>query len=107
MGFLKRPKAPEPTAQELAVVERQSRRLDEEIEEQEKRLKAIARGRLGTASLLAPGTQTSTTSGGKRSGGSMLMGARTGRGSGMMTGVSSGTYVASDIARSSNTRRSV
>ena len=42
MGFLKRPKAPEPTAQELAIVERQSRRLDEEIEEQEKRLKAIA-----------------------------------------------------------------
>ena len=38
MGFLKRPKAPEPTAQELAVVERQSRRLDEEIEESEKRL---------------------------------------------------------------------
>ena len=107
MGFLKRPKAPEPTAQELAVVERQSRRLDEEIEEQEKRLKAIARGRLGTASLLAPRTQTSTTSGGKRSGGSMLMGARTGRGSGMRTGTSSGTYVASDIARARNTNRSV
>ena len=106
MVFLKRPKAPEHTTQELAVVERQSRRLDEEIEEQEKRLKAIARGRLGTASLLAPGTQTSTTSRGKRQGG-RLMGARTGRGSGMMTGVSSGTYVASDIARSSNTKRSV
>ena len=76
MGFLKRPKAPEPTAQELAVVERQSRRLDEEIEESEKRLKAIARGRLGAASLLAPGIQTSIGSG-KRTGGSM----RTGRGS--------------------------
>ena len=106
MGFLKRPKAPEPTAQELAVVERQSRRLDEEIEEQEKRLKAIARGRLGISSLLAPGTQTSTTSGGKKQSGS-LMGARTGRGSGMRTGVSSGTYVASDIARARNTNRSV
>ena len=74
MGFLKRPKAPEPTAQELAVVERQSRRLDEEIEESEKRLKAIARGRLGAASLLAPGIQTSTgsarASGSTRSGGS-------------------------------------
>ena len=74
MGFLKRPKAPEPTAQELAVVERQSRRLDEEIEESEKRLKAIARGRLGAASLLAPGIQTSggstRASGSTRSGGS-------------------------------------
>jgi hypothetical protein len=70
MGFLKRPKAPEPTAQELAVVERQSRRLDEEIEEQEKRLKAIARGRLGTASLLAPSIQKSGGST-KRTGGSM------------------------------------
>ena len=47
MGFMKRPKAPEPTAQELAVVERQSRQLDEEMEESEKRLKALARGKLG------------------------------------------------------------
>ena len=38
MGFLKRPKAPEPTAQELAGVARQSRMLDEETEEMEKRL---------------------------------------------------------------------
>jgi len=105
MGFLKRPKAPEPTAQELAVVERQSRRLDEEIEEQEKRLKAIARGKLGTASLLAQAQPTKTSIGKKRSG--SLMGARTGRNSGMMTGVSSGTYVASDMARTSNTQRSV
>ena len=104
MGFLKRPKAPEPTAQEIAVVERQSRRLDEEIEEQEKRLKAIARGRLGTASLLAQAQPTSTGSGRPRGG--SLMGARTGRGSGMMTGVSSGTYVASDIARASNRNQS-
>ena len=50
---MKRPKAPEPTAQELAVVERQSRQLDEEMEENEKRLKAIARGKLGSKSLLA------------------------------------------------------
>ena len=50
---MKRPKAPEPTAQELAVVERQSRMLDEEMEENEKRLKALARGKLGSKSLLA------------------------------------------------------
>ena len=50
---MKRPKTPEPTAQEKAVVERQSRMLDEEMEESEKRLKALARGRLGSKSLLA------------------------------------------------------
>lgn len=90
MGFLKRPKAPEPSAQELAVVERQSRRLDEEIEESEKRLKAIARGRLGSASLLASGTASST---GTRAGKS------TGKGS--MLGSSGGSYGSSGL--SSNT----
>ena len=50
---MKRPKAPKPTAQEKAVVERQSRMLDEEMEESEKRLKALARGKLGSKSLLA------------------------------------------------------
>ena len=93
MGFLKRPKAPEPTAQELAVVERQSRRLDEEIEEQEKRLKAIARGRLGTASLLAPGTQTSPKSMRSRSG---SRGQRAARGS--MMGAMGGAYGSSGIS---------
>lgn len=53
MGFMKRPKAPEPTAQELAVDQRQSRMIDEEIAEGEKRLKAVARGKLGASSLLA------------------------------------------------------
>lgn len=64
MGFLKRPKAPEPTAQELAGVARQSRMLDEETEEMEKRLKAAARGKLGSKSLLAKATKK--TSGGGR-----------------------------------------
>ena len=104
MGFLKRPKQPEPTAQELAIIERDIRLLDEETEKQEKMLKAINRGRLGTASLLAK-RSTNLGGGGKKSGGSMLMGARTGRGSGMMSGTSSGTYVASDIARARNTNR--
>lgn len=53
MGFLKRPKAPKPTAQELAVDQRQSRMIDEEIAEGEKKLKAVARGKLGASSLLA------------------------------------------------------
>ena len=63
MGFMKRPKAPEPTAQEKAVVERQSRMLDEEMEESEKRLKAIARGKLGSKSLLAKAASASGQSG--------------------------------------------
>jgi len=53
MGFMKAPKAPEPTAQELAGVARQSRMIDEETEEMEKRLKAAARGKRGSSSLLA------------------------------------------------------
>lgn len=49
---MKRPKAPKPTAQELAVDQRQSRMIDEEIAEGEKRLKAVSRGKLGASSLL-------------------------------------------------------
>ena len=67
MGFLKRPKAPEPTAQELAGVARQSRMLDEETEELEKRLKAAARGKLGSKSLLAKASKK-TASGTPRTG---------------------------------------
>ncbi len=52
MGFMKKPKAPEPSAQELAVGQRQQRALDKEVEEQEQRFKALARGKLGSASLL-------------------------------------------------------
>lgn len=49
---MKRPKAPKPTAQQLAVERRQSMALDKEIEEQEERQRALARGQLGTRSLL-------------------------------------------------------
>jgi hypothetical protein len=77
MGFLKRPKAPEPTAQELAGVARQSRMIDEETEEMEKRLKAAARGKLGSKSLLAKAG--GSTSGSTR--GSMFSGGRAGTGS--------------------------
>jgi hypothetical protein len=74
---MKSPKAPEPTAQELAVIERQSRQLDEEMEESEKRLKALARGKLGAKSLLAKSAAKST-SGTKRAVGAGAM--RTGAG---------------------------
>lgn len=76
---MKRPKAPKPTAQELAVVERQSRQLDEEMEESEKRLKALARGKLGAKSLLAKSASKSTSgtkgAGGTRGAGGMRAGA--------------------------------
>ena len=73
---MKRPKAPKPTAQELAVVERQSRQLDEEMEESEKRLKALARGKLGSKSLLAKSAAKSTSgTKGARGAGAMRAGA--------------------------------
>ncbi len=84
MGFLKRPKAPEPTAQELAAEQRTSRMLDEEIEESEKRLKAAARSKLGASSLLAQATKASG-GGAKRS----MMGAGS-TGSSSMAGGYSG-----------------
>jgi len=49
---MKKPKKPKPTAQEVAVTQRQQVALDKEIEEQEGRFKALARGKLGSASLL-------------------------------------------------------
>lgn len=50
---MKKPKKPEPTAREVAITARQERALDEEIAEQEGRLRAARRGRLGARSLLA------------------------------------------------------
>ena len=65
MSFGKKPKAPKPSAQELAVGQRQQRALDDEIGEQEQRFKALARGKLGSASLLggAPRSRTEAASG--------------------------------------------
>jgi hypothetical protein len=65
MGFLKKPKKPEPTAQEVAITQRQERALDEEIGENEQRLRAQRRGQLGTRSLLAgaPGSRSAAASG--------------------------------------------
>ena len=69
MGFLKKPKAPKPSAQELAVGQRQQRALDDEIGEQEQRFKALARGKLGSASLLggAPRSRTEAAMGSRAS----------------------------------------
>ena len=64
---MKAPKAPKPTAQELAGVARQSRMIDEETEEMEKRLKAQARGKLGSKSLLAKAGKKASGGSGKGS----------------------------------------
>ena len=49
---MKAPKRPKPTAQQLAVERRQQTALDKEIEEQEERFAAMARGQKGVKSLL-------------------------------------------------------
>lgn len=76
---MKTPKAPKKQAQEIALERRQTMMLDEEIEEQEARFKAMARGKLGQASLLggAPRNRAESAGGGRASGSSGA-GARSG-----------------------------
>lgn len=47
-----RPKAPKASAAETAIIRRQGMELDETMANNEKRLKAITRGNLGSKSLL-------------------------------------------------------
>ena len=47
-----RPKAPKASAAETAIIRRQGMELDETMAANEKRLKAITRGKLGSKSLL-------------------------------------------------------
>ena len=70
MSLFKSPKAPKPTAEEVSMAARQARALDEETEDMEKRLKAVARGSLGSKSLLAkaPTTGSSGAGGASRGG---------------------------------------
>ena len=75
---MKSPKAPKKTAEQVSVERRQQFMLDEEIEETEGRLKAVARGKLGKASLLASGA----TRRGGATGGSSLIGGAGSAGSG-------------------------
>lgn len=85
---MKKPKAPKPTAQERAVEMRQQRALDEEIAEQEQRFKALARGKLGTASLLggAPRTRQEAAMGRRGAGGAAVAGRSLIGGRGAMRG---------------------
>ena len=93
---MKAPKAPKPTAQELAGVARQSRMIDEETEEMEKRLKAQARGKLGSKSLLAKGGKKAS---GASSRGSMMGGNASGAGGGGSGMSGGGTYGGSNFNR--------
>ncbi len=70
---MKAPKAPKPSASQIAQEERQSRLIEEEMEEEERRTKAIVRGTLGTKSLLAkPSTMGAGNRGrGRASGGGL------------------------------------
>ena len=81
---MKKPKSPKPTAQQIAVERRQQVALDKEIEEQEERQRALARGRLGTRSLLGgvPRSAMARATGGR----SAAASARTFLGGGARTG---------------------
>ena len=97
---MKAPKAPPPTAQELAGVARQSRMIDEETEEMEKRLKAQARGKLGSKSLLAKSGKKASGASGR---GSMMgggYGGTSGGGAGSSgSGSGSGGFTGSSFNR--------
>lgn len=67
---MKSPKAPKPTAQQVAVERRQAVALDEEIREQEERFRAMARGKLGTKSLLGGVPRSRAEAAGGRAGAS-------------------------------------
>lgn len=54
---MKSPKAPKPSAADQAMITRQGMQLDEEMAKNEKRLKAVARGSLGSKSLLGTAKQ--------------------------------------------------
>ena len=78
---MKAPKAPKPTAQQLAVERRQAQALDEEIAEQEQRFRAMTRGQLGTRSLLGgiPRTRAEAAGGGSRAAGTSMLGMGAGK----------------------------
>jgi len=86
---MKSPKAPKPTAQQIAVERRQAVALDEEIAEQEERFRAMARGKLGTKSLLGGVPRSRAEAAGGRAGGSP---ARTMLGMGGMGGATRGGF---------------
>jgi hypothetical protein len=65
---MKSPKAPKPTARQIAVERRQTAALDEEIREQEERFAAMTRKKLGTKSLLGGVPRSRAEAAGGRAG---------------------------------------
>ena len=88
---MKKPKAPKKTAQEVAVERRQTIMLDKEIEEQEDRFRALSRGKLGRASLLAGAPRTRGEAAGRGGMGGGTRGTTAGgmTGTGGMAGIGS------------------
>ena len=98
---MKKPKAPKKTAQEVAVERRQTIMLDKEIEEQEDRFRALSRGKLGRASLLAGAPRTRGEAAGRGGmGGATTAGGFSGGGSGGVFG-GGGSYGGLKNTRSS------
>lgn len=64
-GKLSKPKKPAKTAGQLAAERRTTSMLDEEIAKQEELLKAMARNRLGSKSLLTGASRTRAESAGR------------------------------------------
>ena len=72
-----KPDTPEKTAEEKALETKQRSMLDDEIQETESRLKAIARGKLGRKSLLS-GAPTTPAAAASRRGGASIMASTSG-----------------------------
>tara|TARA_R110000782_G_scaffold252792_2_gene340706 strand:- start:1133 stop:1441 length:309 start_codon:yes stop_codon:yes gene_type:complete len=89
---MKTPKAPKPTAQEIAVERRQTAMLDEEISEQESRFKAMARGKLGQKSLLGGAAGSRSQAASKAGGASKGTGTGTGGGGFRIPSFMGGNY---------------
>ena len=81
MGFLKPPKPAPKSQEELAAESRAQKSLDDETAQNEKRLKALARGKLGTQSLLVSNA-TASGGGSKGSKGTMMGGGSSGSSTG-------------------------
>jgi uncharacterized membrane protein YgcG len=82
LNLRKKKSKPQQTAEEIALERRTQMALDKSIEQQEEAFKALARGKLGSASLLSGAPKTSQdAAAGKRSGGAGGAGSLLGGGS--------------------------
>ena len=92
---MKKPKAPQKTAQEVAVERRQQIMLDKEIEEQEDRFRALSRGKTGKASLLGGAPRSRAEAAGGRP--SAMGGRATGGRPSMVGGIMGGSMAGSSF----------